>query len=710
MADYHSATTDPVRFGVFELDPCAGNLRKHGVRIKLQDQPFAVLLLLLEKPGQLVTREEIQQRLWPADTFVEFDKGIYNAMKRLRETLGDEAETPRYIETLPRRGYRFIAPIESHPAPNRDAVPPAKVHFAELKATWVWATVGAAAFVLLSTIGIRQLVPKARESALSSIEAVPLVAMQGKLVSPAFSPDGNQVAFSIAGGPQDGGIYTTLIGGEKSLRLTDNPGDCCPTWSADSRQIAFVRYSGAEMSFNMVSALGGTVHRLYSESANLRGGGGHLDWSPDGRFLAFAQSDDKGFHSRVSLLSLADLTVRPLTTPLQEEYDCEAAFSPNGLSVVFARGTVGGNRRNLFLLASIGGKPKQLTFDGSSMSPAWTQDGREIIFSSDRGGLLSLWRISAKGGAPSPVIGVGPLAFGPTLPRRGSLLAYQQSLYSDSIWRVSLRDERHSLGPPVPVISARGINHRPNFSPDGRKVVFESSRLGYVEIWDCDSDGSNCTQLTALRGTAGTARWSPDGHYVAFEFQSGRHYEIYVLEVPGGRPRLVPTFSGADNGAPNWSRDGQWIYFYSNHESGPLQLWKVPFNGGLPVKVTKEGGVYATESEDGRFLYYSKLEQPGVWEMPLHGGEETRVLDQPAGYHWHSWALSAKGIYFLNLEYKPNGRIEYFDFASRRIIPIFVLEKPEPHCGLALSPDGKSLFYGQSKSEDSFIMLVKNFR
>jgi len=111
MPDPRPATTEPLRFGVFEIDPSARELRKHGVRIKLQDQPFAVLLVLLEKPGQVVTKEELQQRLWPADTFVEFDKGIYNAMKRLRETLGDEAETPRYIETLPRRGYRFIAPV-----------------------------------------------------------------------------------------------------------------------------------------------------------------------------------------------------------------------------------------------------------------------------------------------------------------------------------------------------------------------------------------------------------------------------------------------------------------------------------------------------------------------------------------------------------------------------------------------------------------------
>ena len=125
MAEPRPANTEPFRFGVFEIDPSARELRKHGVRIKLQDQPLAVLLILLEKRGQLVTKEELQQRLWPADTFVEFDKGIYNAMKRLRETLGDGADTPRYIETVPRRGYRFIAPVERrHRTGERLQLPP----------------------------------------------------------------------------------------------------------------------------------------------------------------------------------------------------------------------------------------------------------------------------------------------------------------------------------------------------------------------------------------------------------------------------------------------------------------------------------------------------------------------------------------------------------------------------------------------------------
>jgi len=183
-----------------------------------------------------------------------------------------------------------------------------------------------------------------------------------------------------------------------------------------------------------------------------------------------------------------------------------------------------------------------------------------------------------------------------------------------------------------------------------------------------------------------------------------------VLELPGGRPRLGPTFPGADNGAPNWSRDGQWIYFYSKHEKGPVQLWKVPFKGGSPVRVTRNGGVYAVESDEGRFLYYSKVEQQGIWRMPLNGGEETRILDKIAGFDWFEWALTT-GIYFLNQDAETNGRIEFFDFSSRETTPIFPLQKPVYRTGgLALSPDGSSLLHSQYEHLDSYIMLVKNFR
>jgi len=136
MLDSRPKVSEPVRFGVFELDPGSGELRKNGLRLNLQDQPLQVLEILLEKPGQVVTREELQQRLWPSNTFVEFDKGIYNAIKRLRETLSDDAGSPRYIETIPRRGYRFIAPVNGNgavsvAAPSAQEIRPVPVVAAE---------------------------------------------------------------------------------------------------------------------------------------------------------------------------------------------------------------------------------------------------------------------------------------------------------------------------------------------------------------------------------------------------------------------------------------------------------------------------------------------------------------------------------------------------------------------------------------------------
>ena len=218
---------------------------------------------------------------------------------------------------------------------------------------------------------------------------------------------------------------------------------------------------------------------------------------------------------------------------------------------------------------------------------------------------------------------------------------------------------------------------------------------------------------------ATAARWSPDGRYIAFEFRPKEHSEIYLLKVEGSVARLLVTLPGADNGGPNWSRDGKWIYFYSDRGGGPFQIWKIQLDGGLPVQVTKNGGVFGSESEDGRYLYYSKLGVPGIWKMPLPGGEETRVLDQPtweftlasggASIASVDWALGRNGIYFLDFECCSNATIEFFEFATHKITPIWTLTK-SPGFGLSMSADGRSILYVQNENTRTNIMLVKNFR
>jgi Tol biopolymer transport system component/DNA-binding winged helix-turn-helix (wHTH) protein len=749
-----ASSSRKVRTGLFEIDLASGEVRKNGRRLPLQEQPFRVLAMLLERPGEVVTRQELQARVWPVDTYVGFDEGLNTAIRKLRTTFGDSAGNPRFIETLPRRGYRFIAPvtetapvdglpsstevrgegaqIEGHAGfvetiarrgyqfigavkePSSPALLPStpKERFERPTERWrlQW-VVSAFLVLLLSGIGIWIVSRKVSVSLTPALEVVPLVAMPGEEKDPAFSPDGNQVAFRHSGA-NSSGIYTTLIDGEKPLRLTNNPGDSNPTWSPDGRQIAFARsYAEEGRSMYVVPALGGTEHKLYT-TRNPYAMNGYLNWSPDGKVLAFSEGGVDSFSFRIALLSLADLTARPLTSPPPNKGDWGPAFSPDGSTVAFVRSYAPGWLGDLFVLPAKGGEPRQLTFDNCELyGLSWTEDGKDIVFSSSRSGVPSLWRISALGGAPRPVPGTGTPADSPSISRKGDRLVYAQSSFSTNVWRLDLKSEKTPQGPPVRVTAtSRGINYRPSLSPDGKKMALESDRLGYSDIWYCDNDGSNCARLTSLHGGAGTARVSPDGHYVVFEFRRQEHEGIYVVEVPGGRPRLLPTFPGADNGAPNWSRDGQWIYFYSDHQGRPFQLWKVPLKGGPPVRVTRNGGLYGIESEDRRFLYYSKYTQPGIWRMPLAGGEEVRILDEPGGRQWFSWALSPNGIYFLG-GYPPDGTIKLFDFATGKIISIFVLEKSVPFFGgLALSPDGKSLFFGQIESSDSYITLVKNFR
>lgn len=704
MAAFQSPA-QKVRFDLFEVDLRAGELLKDGRKIRLQEQPFRVLFRLLQRAGEVVTREELRQELWPADTFVDFDHGLNSAVARLREALRDSAEKPRFIETVAKRGYRFIAPLEA----NGEKAGPIAVQSSQTRPAHFWSA-ATICLAMVCTASIWALYRPRSDAQLAKIEVVPLIGLRGYQATPAFSPDGTLVAFRQSDGGTDTGIYEAVVGGPKSIQLTNDSGDCCPTWSPDGRQLAFVRYSGNSFSIFTIPALGGSERRLYHGSDHLGGG---LSWSPDGNSIAFSESHDSDpTRAWISVLSVSDSNIRQISSPPPGWIDRSPSYSPNGKRVAFIRSAVAGVSNDIYVMAANGRQVKRLTFDHRPMSGslAWTSDSREIVFASARGAEMGLWVVAADGCIPRPVPGpVGEAAW-PTIPSKNdNMLVYEQGVGKADVWRLDLKDTKHPQKPPFALVSEKGDKMRPELSPDGKKVAFESDRLGFWDLWTCNVDGSSCDQITSLHGTAGRARWSPNGRYIAFEFHPYERSEIYLVEVPGGVPRLLQTIQGSDNLSPSWSRDSKWIYFASKHGGEAFQIWKTPLEGGAPLRLTRHGGISPVESFDGQYLYYSKYEQAGVWRMPLQGGEESEVLGGMDSADWPNWALSPEGIYFLKFGKFPHVDIALFDFASGKTHIVWPLEK-KVGWGLSLSADGKSLLYIQDQFAESNLMLVRNFR
>jgi len=605
------------------------------------------------------------------------------------------------------------------------------------------AAVVAVAAALLAVIGLRGgilwFVRPALKTTEPRLTGTPLTASPGFEGEPSFSPDGNQVAFvRDEANRSNSHIYVKLIGtGGSPLQLTTDPAsDYSPAWSPDGRYIAFLRHlSGEKNAVLLIPALGGPERKIAEvfreEFRTAIFFCTHLTWSPDGNSLVISDRASPKEPAGLFLLAIDTGEKRRLTSPpSQVRGDRCPAFSPDGRTLAFSRAV--DIMDDLYLLAvsdrlKAVGEAKRIELEKlSGYAPAWTEDGREIVFWNAR--QSGLWRIDVSGSEgrsakPQRLADLGENAASPAISRRGHRLAYTSFSAHFSIWRIAApggskaRDEKSegSVNGDTPFIYSTRDDASPEFSPDGKRIAFLSNRSGNQEIWVCGSDGSSPVQLTAFRGPlVSTPRWSPDGGRIAFDSDVEGEYDVWMIGANGGKPVRMTTHP-ANDGNPSWSRDGRWIYFDSIR-TGEQQVWKIPADGGEAIQVTWGGGFAPLESPDGKFLYHTKgLRNTSLWRTPVEGGQETKVLEGLS--HYLNLAIVEEGIYFVPQQAMASGySIQFLNLGTKQIKRIANFGKPHDldiavdTGGLAYSPDGRWILYTQVDKAGAELRLVENFR
>jgi len=714
-----------VRFGPFEADLSAHELRKQGQKISLQEQPFRVLALLLQHAGEVVPREELHNALWPADTFVEFDHGLNTAIKKIRQALNDSADTPSFIETLPRQGYRFLMPVET---------PPAEVAKRSHRRSLAWlggllaATAAGLAWVWFLTRGGPEV----------AVEPVPVTTYPGAETGPTLSPDGTQVAFTWDGETHDNfDIYTKRIGSEIAQRLTTNPAlDFGAAWSPDGRFIAFLRPLTPDTTGVFLVSPGGGREQRIGEVSVMEDFliGPYLAWSRDSKWLFTVDKTANDEPYIISLLSVETGQKRPLTQPPKGgDGDFYPAISTDGSKLAFTR--FGPGPSNTLCVLSLGadlhpmGEPRSLYTDDRWIAVScWMPNGREFLFTAGTHYAegTALWKIPISGRQAPRRIGFGGEACCATFSLNGRRMLYSHLSCPENLYRIDLQDSAQK-GAPIKLATSTRVTNEPHFSPDGRKIVFVSHRSGDPEIWVCDRDGRNLAQLTVFGARElHYPRWSPDGRQIAFSMRrrGSPNKDVFLVRSDGsGLKRL--TTGPANNVDPAWSRDGRWIYFGSDPggqtsthflEGHAMQVWKMRTTGQDLVRLTAHGGSAPQEAADGESLYFlknaaSNWDASTLWKLPLRGGPEIRVMDDTI--YALNYAVTRKGVYYIPVDFGPVGvsgsKIKFLDFSSGTSRQA-ASAAHWPMLGLTVSPDGQSIVDCEADMLASDLMMVANYR
>ena len=489
------------------------------------------------------------------------------------------------------------------------------------------------------------------------VTVIPLTAHPGDERDPTFSPDGSQVAF--AWGPEGGtpDIYVKLVGPGEPIRLTNTPEDeRMPQWSPDGRWIAFPRSPGTAGSLGTtgiiaIPALGGP-ETVITREQNTH----YVSWSADSQWVAYCAGSPRSLY----LAPLNGGDKKLVIGSAQGKFEVQGGIlSPDSSKLALIYDHPGLYVVDLSNDYKPEGEPKLLTPpDWRIVSPAWTPDGKEILFirttgNANIGGNTAMYRVAVDGGEPQRVSFAGDNPWFLAIARRGNRMAFTRLHRDTNIYRVALQPNGVIHEAAQALISSSRRDDSASYSSDGSHIAFVSNRTGPLEIWVSTADGKDPVQLTAAPDWAevGDPQWSADGGRIAYDARptADSALKVFIVSASGGTP-LSLTSGPANDARPTWSRDGRWVYFASDRGGGVSNIWKVASSGGPATQVTRNGGVFALESPDGKWLYFTA--QGGtIRRMPLEGGQEIDYVrglgDVGFARNWGAFSLAETGMYYL---------------------------------------------------------------